>query len=124
VTWDTATRTLGRDYSSEVWTNWYRKRLSKGILTLAYMRDKLFHDNLRSTYPPDVKTGYAPAHLEQPRGVTHFRTADGSWNRLDNPKEGAAGTRFPRNVANSSIRRPTDAELLSPNPRTISRKLL
>jgi len=124
VTWDTATRVLGRDYRGEVWTNWYRKRLSKGILTLAYMRDKLFADNLKSTYPPDVNTGYAPAGLEPPVGVTHFRTADGSWNRLENPKEGAAGTRFPRNVANSSIRRPTDEELLSPNPRTISRKLL
>ena len=56
--------------------------------------------------------------------MTHFRTADGTWNNLDNPKEGAAGTRFPRNVANSSIRRPTDEELLSPNPRLISRRLL
>ena len=41
-----------------------------------------------------------------------------------NPKEGAAGTRFPRNVANSAIRRPTDEEVLTPNPRLISRKLL
>ena len=48
--------------------------------------------------------------------MTHFRTADGTWNNLANPKEGAAGTRFPRNVANSAIRRPTDEELLSPEP--------
>jgi hypothetical protein len=88
------------------------------------MRDKLFHDNLKSTYPHDAKTGYAPDDLVPPPGVTHFRTADGTWNRLDNPKEGAAGTRFPRNVVNSVIRRPTGEDLLSPNPRTISRKLL
>ena len=56
--------------------------------------------------------------------MTHFRTADGSWNNLANPREGSAGTRFPRNVANSAIRRPTDEELLSPNPRLISRRLL
>jgi hypothetical protein len=122
--WDTATRVIGHDYNGEVWTNWYRKKLYKGILTLAYMRDKLDRDNLKSTYPADAKIGYVPDGLVPPNGVTHFRTADGTWNRLDNPKEGAAGTRFPRNVANSSIRRPTDEELLAPNPRTISRKLL
>ncbi len=124
VAWDTATRVLGRNYRNEVWTNWYRKRLTKGILTLAYMRDTLSRDNLKSTYPAGAKTGFAGAGLVPPKGVTHFRTADGTWNRLDNPKEGAAGTRFPRNVENASIRRPTDEELLSPNPRTISRKLL
>jgi hypothetical protein len=124
VTWDIATRVVGRNYRGDVWTNWYRKPLSEGILTLAYMRDELFRDNLRSTYPPDVKTGFTSPDLTPPEGVTHFRTADGTWNRLDNPKEGAAGTRFLRNVANSVIRRPTDEELLSPNPRTISRKLL
>ena len=47
-------------------------------------------------------SAFAPAGLTPPEGVTHFRTADGSWNNLDNPKEGAAGTRFPRNVANSA----------------------
>ena len=114
----------GGTTAATVWTNWYRKRLYKAILTLAYMRDKLNRDNLKSTYPLDAMTGFAPADLVPPIGVTHFRTADGSWNNLDNPKEGAAGTRFPRNVANSVIRRPTDEELLSPNPRTISRKLL
>ncbi len=121
---ETLTRVVGRSYSSEVWTNWYRKKLFSGVLTLAHMREKLLRDNLKSTYPPDVKTGFAPAQLTPPVGVTHFRTADGTWNNLDNPKEGAAGTRFPRNVANSVIRRATDEELLSPNPRLVSRKLL
>ncbi len=124
VVWDAATRIVGKNYRAEVWTNWYNKKLAQGILTLAYMRNKLDADNLRSSYPTNVRTGFAPDDLTPPPGVTHFRTADGSWNRLDNPKEGAAGTRFLRNVANSSIRRPTDEELLSPNPRTISRKLL
>ena len=59
-----------------------------------------------------------------PQGVTHFRTADGSWNNLANPMEGAAGTRFPRNVANEVARPETGEKLLSPNPRQISRKLL
>ena len=124
VVFETLTRVLGRSYSSRVWTSWYRKSLYRGILTLAYMREMLDRHNLRSTYPGDANVGFAPSGLTPPEGVTHFRTADGSWNNLANPKEGAAGTRFPRNVANSAIRRPTDEELLSPNPRLISRKLL
>ena len=68
--------------------------------------------------------GFQPGGLTPPEGVTHFRTADGSRNNLDDPREGAAGTRFPRNVANSAIKPAPDEELLSPNPRLISRKLL
>ena len=115
---------VGRSYRGRVWTSWYRKRLYPGILTLAYMREHLDRHNLKSTYPPDVNVGFAPSGLTPPEGVTHFRTADGSWNNLANPKEGAAGTRFPRNVASSAIRRPTDEEVLTPDPRLISRKLL
>ena len=118
------TKLLGRRYSGEVWTTWYRKQVLIGILTLAYMRDRLNTFNLRSTYPNDERVGFQRDDLVRPRGVTHFRTADGSWNNLDNPKEGAAGTRFPRNVDNSAVRPANDRELLTPNPRTVSRKLL
>jgi tetratricopeptide (TPR) repeat protein len=115
---------FGRRYRGEVWTNWYRKRIVLGILTLAYMRNRLNAVNLRSTYPTGARIGFQPDGLEPPQGVTHFRTADGSWNNLEDPKEGAAGTRFARNVDNSAIAAATDEELLTPNPRTISRKLL
>ncbi len=124
VAFEALTRVFGRDYSNRVWTSWYRKPLYRGVFTLAYMREMLDRHNLRSTYPDDANVGFAPSGLTPPAGVTHFRTADGSWNNLDNPREGSAGTRFPRNVANSSIRRPTDEDLLSPNPRLVSRRLL
>lgn len=115
---------VGKRYSSGVWTNWYRKRLYTGILTLAYMREQLNSRNLRSTYPTGAKVGFLPDGLQRPEGVTHFRTADGTWNNLEDPKEGAAGTRFPRNVDNAAVRPADDEELLTPNPRTVSRKLL
>ncbi len=111
-------------YRDRVWTNWYRRPLTLGILTLAYMREKLNKYNLKNTYPPGTLTGFQKTGQTPPPGVTHFRTADGSWNNLENPKEGAAGTRFPRNVANSAIRPETGEQLMSPNPREISRKLL
>ena len=115
---------VGKNYRDEVWTNWYRKRLYGGVLTLAYMREKLNRENLKSTYPGGTNVGFQRDGLTPPDGVTHFRTADGTWNNLADPKEGAAGTRFPRNVANAAIRPASDEELLSPDPRLISRKLL
>jgi hypothetical protein len=122
---DVATRIAGRKSHGPIWTTWYRKGTHAGVLTLAHMRESLMEHNLRSTYPPGERIGFVEAGLTQPPGVTHFRTADGSWNRLDDPKEGAAGTRFLRNVANAAIRvAHDDDELLSPNPRTVSHKLL
>ena len=111
-------------YKSRVWTNWYRRSLVKGVLTLAYMRDKLNKNNLVNTYPQGSLTGFQQAGQTPPQGVTHFRTPDGSWNNLSNPKEGAAGTRFLRNVRPEAIRPEAGDQLMRPNPREISRKLL
>ncbi len=104
VAFDGVVELLGRHYHGQVWTNWYRKRLYRGILTLAYMREKLDRDNLMSTYPTGNKVAFQADDLQPPPGVTHYRTADGSWNNLDDRKEGAAGTRFPRNVTNAADR--------------------
>jgi hypothetical protein len=109
--------------SEKVWTNWYRYCWQLGVLILAYMREQLNAKNLKSTYPDGELVAFQEAGQRPPVGVTHFRTADGSWNNLTNPKEGAAGTRFLRNV-DLAYTRPETAQLLLPNPREISRKLL
>ena len=111
-------------YRDSVWTNWYKRRTRRAVLTLAYMREKLNKNNLKNTYPKGALAGFQEKGQTPPPGVTHFRTADGSWNNLNNPKEGAAGTRFPRNVSNDAIRPETGEQLITPNPREISRKLL
>ena len=111
-------------YRDKVWTNWYRRPLFLGILTLAYMREKLNRHNLVSTYPKGVLEGFQEEGQTPPEGVQHFRTSDGSWNNLKNPKEGAAGTRFSRNVKLEAVKPETGKRLLSPNPREISRHLL
>ena len=110
-------------YRDRVWTNWYRRPLQLGIMTLAYMRELLNKNNLGSSYPPGIKVGFLGAMPKPPDGVMAFRTADGSWNNLDDPKEGAAGTRFLRNVAPSAVRPEVGDQLLTPNPREISLKL-
>jgi len=111
-------------YRDRVWTNWYRRSLTLGILTLAYMRERLNSRNLKSTYPTGTLVGFQKPGQPPPPGVTHFRTANGTWNNLANPKEGAAGTRFLRNVEAAAIRPETGPKLMTPNPREISRKLL
>jgi hypothetical protein len=123
---DGVTQLLGKlaGYRDEVWTNWYRRPLTLGILTLAYMREQLNDHNLIDTYPEGTLAGFQPEGQTPPPGVTHFRTADGSWNNLSNPKEGAAGTRFLRNVGNEAARPETGELLMTPNPREISRTFL
>ena len=120
------TQALGRlaGYRDEVWTNWYRRSFIIGILTLAYMRERLNKNNLKSTYPLGSLIGFQPEGQSPPPGVRRSRTADGSWNNLADPKEGAAGTRFPRNVTNDSIRPETGDALMTPNPRDLSRAFL
>ncbi|MCY7304758.1 MAG: tetratricopeptide repeat protein [Rhodoferax sp.] len=114
-------RLLG--YRDRVWTNWYHRPLRLGIMTLAYMREQLNRNNLGSSYPRGAKVGFLEDMPQPPEGVKTFRTADGSWNNLDDPKEGAAGTRFLRNVEPSAIRPEIGEQLMTPNPREISRKL-
>jgi len=111
-------------YHDVVWTNWHRRPPWLAILTLAHMREELNRHNLRDAYPKRQLVGFQPKGQKPPSGVESSRTANGSWNNLKNPMEGAAGTRFSRNVANDAIRPESGERLLSPDPREISRRLL
>lgn len=123
---DSAIFLVGRigGYRDDVWTNWYRKKVTVGILTLGYMRTRLNRNNLRNTYPKRTLIGFQEPGQVPPPGASHFRTADGSWNNLSDPMEGAAGTRFPRNVRNEAVQPESGDALMTPNPREVSRKLL
>jgi hypothetical protein len=111
-------------YRGRVWTNWYGRPLALELLTLAYMREQLNANNLKSSYPAGALVGFQSPGQRPPLGVSHFRTADGSWNNLADPKEGAAGTRFLRNVNPSATCPETSPKLLRPNPREVSLRLL
>jgi len=123
---DVVTSTWGTisGFKGTLWTNWYHKSQYTGLIILAYMRNQLNQHNLYNTYPKGALTAYQNSNFDIPAASRFFRTADGSWNNLSNPKEGAAETRFLRNMDITKNARSSDAEILSPSPREISRRLL
>ena len=101
---------------------WHRLPRPLGLLVLIGMRHRLRRHNLHDTGDP------APVAeaLSPPPGDRHLttRTADGTFNDLANPRMGAAGTRFGRNVPIGHTHPAKDPAILTPNPRLVSRELL
>jgi hypothetical protein len=90
------------------------------IVTLIGLRNRLRQKNLYDTGRgpldrPDVN--------DHPRHLT-ARTLDGTFNDLDDPLMGSLGSRFGRNVPLEVTVRESDEELMTPNPRRVSRELL
>ncbi len=126
VVMEATTTVWGRlaGFHGRVWTNWYQRGGPAAVLTLAHMRNLLNASHLTGVYPKGARVAFQPENLTPPPGVTHFRTADGSWNNLDDPREGSAGTRFMRNVPLEFVKPETPESMLIPNPRVVSLKLL
>ncbi|MDP9071847.1 MAG: peroxidase [Actinomycetota bacterium] len=101
---------------------WHRLPRPLGILTLIGIRDRLRHTNLYDTGPACPPIPSPPEGMED--GDVAFRTLDGTFNDLDQPAMGSIGCRFGRNVPLQFTRREDDAALLTPNPRTVSRRLM
>jgi hypothetical protein len=87
-------------------------------INLAVFRDRLREHNLFHTgYGIRSSSGWSP-------GKERWRSADGSFNSLEHPRMGMAGTRFGRNISLSEAVPDSDDALLDPSPRLISRELL
>lgn len=112
---------FGKEDESEIWTTWSRKNFAQALLILKGHRDRLNENNLHDTYPEGELTGFAQPQ-QAPEWAKHNRTFDGSFNNLANPKEGAAGTRFGRNVPRE-MTHADPTRILAQNPRVISRIL-
>ncbi|HKU43476.1 MAG TPA: hypothetical protein VJR89_35180, partial [Polyangiales bacterium] len=109
---------------------WHKLPTWLGLANLIELRETLRAENLHDTNgidaghpgPKPAPRGFAAdggRPLPADSAVLRLRSADGSYNDLESPRMGMAGTRFGRNVELSSIRAPAPAELMSPNPRTI-----
>jgi Animal haem peroxidase len=101
---------------------WDRLPVPVGLLVLVGLRDVLRRRNLVDTSGERAvnadKAGPAdPAFLVS-------RTLRGTYNDVEHPRMGMAGSRFGRNVPIDKTWPEPDETLLDPNPRLVSRELL
>ncbi len=102
---------------------WHKLPTPFALLSLLRLRNKLRENNLHDTSQIANKDKL-PTPVPSPDNQ-HLvaRTADGSFNDLEHPEMGMAGTRFGRNVPLKDAK-VEQKNLLEPNPRNISRILL
>jgi len=98
---------------------WYELPIPKAVVRLVEIRNELRQKNLHDTEEPALETRDPGA----PPAAYRTRTNDGTYNDLRCPRMGSAGVRFGRNVPVSETM-PDAANLLVPNPRTVSLELL
>lgn len=93
-----------------------------GLLALIGIRNVLRQRNLYdTTHEPAVNL---PAVEPLQARYLTTRTADGTYNDLDNPRMGMAGSRFGRNVPIEHTFPDAQPAILTPNPRIVSTELL
>src|SRR5687767_14512963 len=98
---------------------WHELPYAAAAKQLVEIRDELRQNNLIDTEEPPLETSSSPA----PAANYPIRTNDGTYNDMQCPRMGSAGVRFGRNVPLAETM-PDTANLMNPNPRTISLELL
>ena len=101
---------------------WHRLPASIGIFNLLAYRDVLRAKNLHDTTSIPATGGAQPGKREP--DVLYSRVPDGSYNDLNVPAMGMAGTRFGRNVPLEYVFPDPEPALLTPSPRTVANTLL
>jgi hypothetical protein len=96
------------------------KVLSLGVLI--GLRDTLRRFNLHDTNKVP-STNLPPLPPPAAQHLTE-RTLDGTYNDLDDPRMGSAGTRFGRNIPLRAIVQDSREDKLRPSPREVSRALM
>jgi hypothetical protein len=100
---------------------WDRLPKPLGVLTLVGLRTGMRRRNL---YDTNTAAPVAPPPPLDGDRHLRARTLDGTWNDLDEPRMGAIGARFGRNVPLSHTFPQDVPALLDPSPREVSRRLL
>jgi hypothetical protein len=104
------------------WVSWDKLPRPLSLLTLFGLRVTLRKKNLYDTSSLPATTR-PPLEAPSPSYLAR-RTVDGSYNDFDEPATGMAGSRFGRNIPLGKIVPATKSEVMSPNPREVSRALL
>jgi hypothetical protein len=104
--------------------DWHRLPKWIGIINLLSFRYELRAKNLQDTYPTSEDQGSIKTSPMQDTRYYHIRNSDGKFNDLKQPLMGCTGMRFGRNMPREFTAHPSDADLMTPNPRVISEKLM
>ena len=101
---------------------WAKLPIPLALPVLIGLRDRLRERNLYDTGRGALdKPPFTDPNQDDYRGA---RTIDGTYNDLGDPLMGSIGSRFGRNVPLERTWPEVPPELIDPNPRLISRKLL
>ncbi|GAB1743498.1 hypothetical protein NU219Hw_g429t1 [Hortaea werneckii] len=103
---------------------WYNLPGFIGAINLDFLRIDLRNYNLHDGYASadaQGKVGESPPVEERFIGT---RNSDGKDNSLEMRRMGCAGMRFGRNFNRKCCQKPSDEELLNPNPRLVSQEFM
>lgn len=100
---------------------WYALPRLLAMPRLVQIRNQSRKENLHDTEEPPFECTDTPQTPDP--AIRNARTPDGTFNDLRCPHMGAVGARFGRNVPLEQTR-PDTANLLSPNPRAVSKTLM
>jgi hypothetical protein len=103
---------------------WHRLPSWLGVFNLLALRIELRAKNLYDVYPSAESQGTKAADPMPNAQCLIARNSDGKFNSLEQPLIGCADMRFGRNVPRQFTVAPTEEELMTPNPRIISERLL
>ncbi|MET9848084.1 peroxidase family protein [Streptomyces ossamyceticus] len=118
-------RLLGRPVEAAIgllnrYVPWHRLPVSLSLLNLVFLRKVLRRLNLIDTEPGEAPPKAQPVPEPIPERLRTERSYDGTYNDLSEPRMGAVGAAFGRNLAPDH--RPDLFDV--PNPVTVSRQLL
>ncbi|MEP6792686.1 MAG: peroxidase family protein [Saprospiraceae bacterium] len=103
---------------------WHRLPKWIGIINLLSFRHELRAHNLHDTYPSPDYQGDLKTNPFPDAKYYSIRNSDGKYNDTKQPLMGCTGMRLGRNMPREATAAPTMEELLTPNPRLISEKLM
>lgn len=106
------------------YVSWFRLPGIIGALNLSALRIELRGLNLYDSYASPSEQGNPQAEPLTDSRYKQNRHPEGKFNSLEAPLMGCAGMRFGRNFPRQNCQKPTEEELWTPNPRTISERFM
>lgn len=103
---------------------WHRLPKWIGIINLLSFRYELRAKNLHDTYPSPEHQGDQKTCPFHDTKFYSIRNSDGKFNDIAQPMMGCSGMRLARNMPRDYTAPPDPTDLMTPNPRLISDKLM